>query len=68
MGGLGGGGGGGNRVLGGAMGGGPLLSCVGLFLNANCKKNSLVSLFQRVQNFVSVLSTSLEGTLKAMVS
>ena len=37
-------------------------------LNANCKKNSLVSLFQRCQNLLSCLSTSLEGILKEMVS
>jgi len=59
-----GGGGGGSRVLGGAPG--PFFS--GLFLKANCRKNSFVSLFQSVQNLTSVLSTSLDGTLKAIVS
>lgn len=38
------------------------------FLKANCKKNCFVSLFQWVQNLLSVFSTSLLGTLNAIVS
>ena len=37
-------------------------------LKLNCRKNSLVSLFQWLQNLVSDLSTSRDGTLNPMVS
>jgi len=37
-------------------------------LKANCRKNSFVSLFQWDQNLPSDLSTSLDGTLKEIVS
>ena len=70
--------GGGGRFEGGAGGrdgtmagggAGPVLPPRGsISLKLNWRKNSLVSLFQWVQNLVSDLSTSLEGTLKAMVS
>lgn len=40
----------------------------GSILNANCRKNCLVSLFQWVQNLESCFSTSLLGTLNAIVS
>ena len=66
------GGGGGGSIVGGGPGGpgmgGLFLSMAGLFLNANWRKNSFVSLFQRVQNLFSDLSTSLDGTLNEMVS
>ena len=35
-------------------------------LKLNCRKNSLVSLFQWLQNLVSDLSTSRDGTLNPM--
>lgn len=47
-------------------GGGGILS--GSILNANWRKNCLVSLFQWVQNLESCFSTSLLGTLNAIVS
>lgn len=38
------------------------------FLNANWRKNCLLSLFHNDQNTFSDLSTSLDGILKEMVS
>lgn len=44
-------------------GGGITFPIIGFsFLNANCKKNCFVSLFQCVQNLPSAFSTSLLGT------
>lgn len=67
---IGGLGGGGTGTIGGpkpglirGTGGGGNLPTDGFsFLNANCKKNCFVSLFQCVQNFPSAFSTSLLGT------
>lgn len=72
MGGLGGGGGTGTIELSpglikGTAGGGGTLPTDGFsFLNANCRKNCFVSLFQWVQNFPSAFSTSLLGTWKLL--
>ena len=67
IGGLGGGGGTGTigpnpGLIRGTGGGGTLPTDGFSFLNANCKKNCFVSLFQWVQNFPSAFSTSLLGT------
>lgn len=49
-------------------GGGSGMGVLDSILNANCRKNCFVSLFQCDHSFLGSLSTSLLGTLNAMVS